>query len=74
MAGVGNGVRSKAFLSLVGTLLVASTLVAVVASARPASAATVSFGTIQAQMADHLGVNDGTSGNCIRYSPTVPRP
>ena len=70
MARVESGVRSKAVLSLVGTLLVASTLVGVVAPARPAAAATVTFGTIQAQMANHLGVNDGTTGNCIRYSPT----
>ena len=42
-----------------------------VVPARPAAAATVTFGTIQAQMANHLGLNYGTGGsNCIRYSPT----
>ena len=73
MAEVPSGVRSKAFLSLVGALLVASALVSVgvVVPARPAAAATVTFGAIQAQMANQLGVNDGTGGsNCIRYAPT----
>jgi hypothetical protein len=34
-----------------------------------ASAATVPFGTIRAQMANHVGRDYGTTGNCIRYAP-----
>ncbi|MEU1970280.1 DUF5979 domain-containing protein [Microbacterium sp. NPDC019599] len=34
-----------------------------------ASAATVTLGTIQGQLANHAGVDNGTTGNCIRYSP-----
>ena len=72
MAEVGSGARSKAILSLVGTLLVASTLVAVVAPARPAAAR---HGHLRhdpgARWPTTSGVNDGTGGsNCIRYSPT----
>lgn len=44
-------------------------ITATVAPAPPALAATVSVGTISAQMANQQGVNNGTSGNCIRYSP-----
>lgn len=49
-----------------GTQVIAAT----VAPAPPALAATVSIGTISAQMADQRGVNNGTSGNCIRYAPS----
>ena len=69
MTGVGSGVRSKALLSLVGSLLVVSVAGRGGRAGATAPAATVTFGTIQAQMANHLGVNDGTDGNCIRYSP-----
>ncbi len=54
------------------TIVVTSVCVAatVVAPTPPAaSAATITVGTIQAQMADHRGQNSGTGGNCIRYSP-----
>ena len=45
------------------------TITATVAPAPDAAAATVNIGTIQAQMADQVGVNNGTSGNCITYAP-----
>ncbi len=53
-------------LLLVAGLLTVS---ATVAPAPDAAAATVTIGTISAQMADHLGENNGANGNCITYSP-----
>src|SRR5450755_463784 len=32
-------------------------------------AAAIGIGTIQSRMSDHRGVNNGTTGNCITYSP-----
>ena len=40
-----------------------------VGPAPSASAATVTLGTVQGQLANHAGVDNGTTGNCIRYSP-----
>ncbi|WP_420122595.1 DUF5979 domain-containing protein, partial [Nakamurella sp.] len=45
-------------------------ITATVAPVPPAVAATVSIGTVSAQMADQQGVNNGTGGNCIRYAPS----
>ena len=62
--------RTRALALVV--LLVAGliTVTATVAPAPEAAAATVTIGTIQGQMANHVGVNNGTSGNCIKYAPT----
>jgi len=55
---------------LVGVLAAASFLyTSTVGPAPSASAATVNLGTIQGQLANHQGVDYGTSNNCIRYSP-----
>ena len=65
-------VLKPSFVALFVTMLLSSA-VAVVAVVVPppssVSAATIAFGNIQAQMADHRGVNSGTTGNCITYSP-----
>ncbi len=53
-------------VALVAGLLVITTTVA---PAPAAHAATVSIGTIATQMANQRGVDNGTSGNCIRYAP-----
>lgn len=53
-------------LMLVGAL---TTIITVLGPVGPAAAATVSIGTIQAQMADHRGVDSGITGNCITYAP-----
>jgi hypothetical protein len=45
------------------------TITGTVAPAPDAAAATVNIGTIQAQLSNHRGVNNGTSGNCITYAP-----
>jgi uncharacterized repeat protein (TIGR01451 family) len=55
-------------LALVAGML---TITATVAPAPDADAATVNLGTIQAQMANHRGVDNGTANNCIRYSPAT---
>ncbi|MGB8384320.1 MAG: hypothetical protein WCG47_24295, partial [Dermatophilaceae bacterium] len=58
---------STVVLALLGTLL---TVFAIVMPAESAQAATVAIGTIQAQMANHRGADNGTGGdNCIRYAP-----
>src|SRR4029077_10139643 len=41
----------------------------VVVPASPVAAASVSIGAIQGQMADQLGQDNGTVGNCITYAP-----
>lgn len=60
-----------AVLALVAGLQVVTATVAPVPDAQ---AATVNLGTVQAQMADHLGKDNGTNGNCIRYSPSSGSP
>ncbi|WP_243074349.1 DUF5979 domain-containing protein [Microbacterium sp. SS28] len=56
---------------LVACVLAAASLVysSTVGPLASASAATVNLGTVQGQMANHVGVDNGTTGNCIRYSP-----
>ncbi|MFZ1286350.1 MAG: DUF5979 domain-containing protein, partial [Candidatus Phosphoribacter sp.] len=54
---------------MLGTLL---TAMAILLPAQSAQAATVTIGTIKAQMTDHRGVDFGTSvGNCIKYNPVL---
>ena len=64
--------RQAPIVALALTTLLSSAVAVVAVVAPPPSsvaAATIAFGNIQAQMADHLGVNNGTNGNCIKYSP-----
>ena len=61
--------RVQALVVTVLLMLGLTTISVTVGPAPDAAAATVSIGTIQAQMTDHLGVNNGTSGNCIKYAP-----
>jgi len=59
---------ARGFLALV--VVCGAVVVGVVRPpASPASAATVTLGVIQAQMLNHLGVDHGTTDNCIRYAP-----
>ncbi|MGB8383094.1 MAG: choice-of-anchor K domain-containing protein, partial [Dermatophilaceae bacterium] len=59
---------STVVLALLGTLL---TVTSILVPAESAQAATVTIGTIQGQMADHKGADNGTGGdNCITYNPT----
>ncbi len=59
-------VAANAALLIVGASVVVTT---VVLPASPVAAASVSIGAIQGQMADHLGQDNGTVGNCITYAP-----
>ena len=65
----GRGIRLVAVNAAL--LIVAASVVVttVVGPASAVAAATVTFGAIQAQMANQLGENDGTAGNCITYAP-----
>ena len=66
------GAKASFPFVIVATLLL-SPLVSAIAVVVPASgtseAATVILGTIQAQLADLRGVDNGLTGNCITYSP-----
>ena len=53
--------RVQALIVTVLLMLGLTTISATVGPAPDAAAATVAIGTIQAQMTDHLGVNNGTS-------------
>ena len=52
-------------------LIGSAVVVTAVPAASPAQAATVTIGTIQAQMANHRGQDNGTTGNCITYAPST---
>ena len=67
----GTGGKARAAGCIIALFVITGAVVVstVVPPPRSVSAATVSLGTIQAQMANHLGVDNGTNGNCIRYSP-----
>src|SRR5664279_3697900 len=69
--GRGTSVVRRAQALAVVLLLTAGlcTITGTVAPAPDAAAATVNIGTIQAQLSNHRGVNNGTSGNCITYAP-----
>ena len=69
MAETRSGRRSTASLAVLALVASLTTIVTVLVPAVPADAATVNIGTIQAQMSDHRGVNNGTTGNCITYAP-----
>jgi len=65
-------VSSRAWALVVVLLLTVGlcTITGTVAPAPDAAAATVTIGTIQAQLSNHRGVNNGTSAsNCITYAP-----
>ncbi len=62
--------RRWASLAVVAALVAGlSVVTGTVTPAPTANAATVAVGTISAQMANQQGVDNGTNGNCIRYSP-----
>ncbi|GAA1980150.1 DUF5979 domain-containing protein [Microbacterium pumilum] len=62
--------RSVLAMLVVGVVAASSVLYSSTVGPVPAaSAATVSLGTVQGQLANQEGVDNGTSGNCIRYSP-----
>lgn len=65
------GRRCGSLLTVVALVAGLVVVTSIVTPAPTANAATVNLGTIQAQMADHRGVDHNTSGNCIRYSPTT---
>jgi len=68
----GAPVSSRAWALVVVLLLTVGlcTITGTVAPAPDAAAATVTIGTIQAQLSNHRGVNNGTSAsNCITYAP-----
>ena len=57
-------------VALVAVLFgVVSMLAVVPVPSAPVQAANVAIGTIQGQMANQLGKDHGTSGNCITYAP-----
>ena len=61
---------AKAMFAMAALSTVIAGVAVVAPSPTAVSAATITFGGVQAQMANHRGQNSGTGGtNCIRYAP-----